>query len=76
MAVLKTFVKNYGYGSYIGILSHSDDSEYRKTSLNYYQVLANGTLKQISEAGKETRDLEKLARTFLNKQDVFILWTY
>lgn len=74
--VIKTFVKNYGYGSFIGILSRSSDENYKKASLHYYSVNALGKLTPIDVCGKETKDLEKLARIFINSQSEFILWTY
>lgn len=76
MTIIKTFVKNYGYGSFIGILSRSDDSEWQKASLQYYQVSENCELDPIVTSGKETRDLEKLARVFINSQNELVLWNY
>lgn len=76
MSVIKTFTKNYGYGSFIGVLSSSDDKEWRKATLKYYQVFENGTLRLEKESGKETIDLEKLARKYINSQNDFVLWTY
>ena len=67
MTIIKTFVKNYGYGSFIGILSRSNDSEWQKASLQYYQVSENCELDPIVTSGKETRDLEKLARVLDRK---------
>jgi len=76
MRVLKTFVKNYGYGSFIGVLSCSNDSDWKKTYLKYYEVKTNGTLDELSQASKETYDLEKAARLFINKQNDYILWSF
>jgi hypothetical protein len=74
--VIKTFVKNYGYGSFIGVLSRSSDENYKKASLHYYSVDAFGKLTIIDKCCKETQDLEKLARKFINSQSEFILWSY
>jgi len=74
--VIKVFAKNYGYGSFIGILSCSSDENYKKASLHYYEVSALGRLNEITKHCKETQDLEKLARKFINSQNEFILWTY
>jgi hypothetical protein len=74
--IVKTFIKNYDYGTFIGILTCTNDSEYRKTYLQYYQVFSNGSTRQLTEYSKETHDLEKLARNFINKQEIFILWSY
>lgn len=73
---VQTFLKNYGSSSYIAILSNDDKEDCSKTFLKYYSVYADGTLKELKEYSKETKQLERLARNFINKQDYFILWSY
>ena len=74
--IVQTFLKNYGSRSYIGILTNNDEQDCKKTFLNYYEVQSNGTLEELKEYSKETKQLERLARNFINKQDYFILWSY
>jgi len=76
MRVIKTITKSYDYGSMLGILKTSDDSEWRKVYLSYYWVSPDGILREEKLAGKETRQIEKMARTFINNQKDYFLWSY
>ncbi len=72
--VLHTICKNYGYGSFLGVLTYVPNENYKKVYLEYFQILPNGILLQMEVCTKETLVIEKLARKYINEKDL-ILWS-
>lgn len=78
----RIFVLNNGsHGAYYAILQ-SDEKEYRKLYLSYFEILpGNPKAIEISFFTKETQNLEKQARKYINEYnqkhgDNFVLWSY
>ena len=78
----RLFILNNGlHGSYYAVLQ-SDSVDYRKLHLTYYVIyLGSDKPEQIEDFCKETDNLEKQARKYINNinakdKESFVLWSY
>lgn len=72
----KVFPLTVGGYEYMGVAnSITNDSEWRKIELRYYEILDGGVIREITSGTIETYKIEKLCRKWCNKNEL-CLWTY